>query len=134
MGEYLFFTHPFYSSLENRTYASACIGLNFTVEPEGTTLDWIGYSLDGGANVAIAGNTTVPLGTPPYNYNIVVYASDIDGNMAASKIVFFATHPGDIDGDGHVCLSDLMGLADAFNSHHKAPNWNQCADWTAIMS
>jgi hypothetical protein len=37
-------------------------------------------------------------------------------------------HPGDIDGNDHVYLSDLMELADAFNSHPGDPNWNQCAD------
>ena len=116
------------TSPENRTYASTCVRLNFTVEPEGTTLDWIGYCLDGGANVTITGNTTVSVGTPPYDHNIVVYANDTYGNMAASNIVFFATHPGDINGDSHVYLSDLMGLADAFNSHLGDPNWNQCAD------
>ena len=37
-------------------------------------------------------------------------------------------HPGDIDGNDHVYLSDLMELADAFNSHPGDLNWNQCAD------
>ena len=37
-------------------------------------------------------------------------------------------HPGDIDGNNHVFLLDLMELADAFNSHTGDPNWNQCAD------
>ena len=117
------------TSPENRTYASMCVRLNFTVEPEETTLDWIGYSLDGGANVTIAGNTTVPIvGAPPYNHNTVVYANDTYGNMTASNIVFFATHPGDIDDNCHVYLSDLMELADAFNSHPGDPDWNPCAD------
>jgi hypothetical protein len=46
---------------ENKTYASICVKLNFslTVE-EGVTLDWIAYSLDGNANVTIEGTPRYP--------------------------------------------------------------------------
>ena len=119
------------TSPENRTYASKCVRLNFTVEPEGTVLDWIGYSLDGGANVTIAGNTTVfdELGeSAPYDHNIVVYANDTDGNMAASNIVYFTIHPADINGDCRVYVSDLLLLAQAYNSRPGDANWNPDAD------
>jgi hypothetical protein len=117
------------TSPENRTYASTCVRLNFTVEPEGTALDWIGYSLDGGANVPITGNTTVPIvGAPPYDHNIVVYANDTYGNMTASNTVYFATHPGDIDSGGKVWIGDVFLLRAAYGSHLGEGNWNENAD------
>ncbi|CAD6491521.1 MAG: Peptidase family C25 [Candidatus Argoarchaeum ethanivorans] len=115
----------------NSIYPNTCVRLNFTVKPEGTALDWIGYSLDGGANVTIAGNTTVfdTLGvTPPCDHNIVVYANDTDGNMAASNTVYFTMHPGDIREDGMVNGLDLQRLAWAFLSEPGDPNWNERAD------
>ena len=117
----------------DRTYASVCVRLNFTVEPEGGALAWIGYSLDGGANVTIAGNTTVQnvgslVGTPPYDHNIVVYANDTCGNMVASNTVFFTIHPGDITGDCKVDGFDLQRFAWAFLSKPGDSNWNEKAD------
>jgi YD repeat-containing protein len=35
-----------------RTYPSLCVKLTFIVEPGATVLDWIGYSLDGGARMS----------------------------------------------------------------------------------
>ena len=112
---------------ENRTYASKCVRLSFTVEPEGTALDWIGYSLDGGANVTIAGSTTVG-GLSEGGHSIVVYARDSNGNMAASNTVFFTIHPADINGDCKVYVSDLLLLAQAYNSRPGDANWNEDAD------
>jgi len=115
------------TSPENKTYASACVRLNFTVEPEGTVLNWIGYSLDGGANVTITGNTTVS-GLGACGHTIVVYARDSNGNMAASNTVYFTLHPGDITGDCVVNIFDLQQLAWAFNSQPGDPDWNPRAD------
>ena len=115
------------TSPENRTYASKCVRLNFTVEPEGTALAWIGYSLDGGANVTIAGNTTVG-GLSEGSHNITVFANDTHGNMAASNTVFFTLHPADIDFSGRVYVSDLLLLAQAYNSKPGDGNWNPDAD------
>ena len=116
------------TSPENSSiYSTACVRLNFTVEPEGTVLDWIGYRLDGGANVTIAGNTTVG-GLSACGHNIVVYARDSNGNIAASNIIYFALHPGDINGDRVVNVFDLQRLAWAFNSYPTHPDWNENAD------
>ena len=111
----------------NSIYSSTCIRLNFTVEPEGTTLAWIGYSLDGGANVTIAGNTTVS-GLSACGHNIVVYANDSNGNTAAANLTYFILHPGDINGDRVVDVFDLQRLAWAFNSYSTHPDWNENAD------
>jgi len=115
-------------SPESKAYASICVRLNFMVEPEGGTLAWIGYSLDGGANVTIAGNTTVFVGAPPYDHNIVVYANDTCGNMVTSNTVSFKIHPADIDGDCKVYVKDLLLLARAYNSRPGDANWNPDAD------
>lgn len=117
------------TSPEGRTYASICVRLNFIVEPEDVTPDWIGYSLDGEANVTITGNTTVSgLGSAPYGHNIVVYANDTSGTMAASNKVFFTVHPGDIKDDGIVNLDDLMRLAGAAFSEPGDDNWDEDAN------
>ena len=111
----------------NSIYASVCVKLNFTVEPEGTVLDWIRYSLDGGANVTITGNTTVG-GLGACEHNIVVYARDNNGNTAASNAVFFTSHLGDINGDSVVDVRDLQRLAWAWGSERGDPNWNEDAN------
>jgi len=116
------------TSPEDRTYASTCVRLNFTVEPEGTA--WIGYSLDGEANETIGSNTTIGGfdSTPPYEHNIVVYANDTEGNMAASNKVFFTVYPGDIDFGGKVWVGDVVALRAAYGSRPGGGNWNMNAD------
>ncbi|MFW9947867.1 MAG: hypothetical protein ACFFDX_13670 [Candidatus Odinarchaeota archaeon] len=53
-----------------------------------TTLDWMGYSLDGLANKTIMGNTTLPL---PANgaHNIQVFGNNSFGTMYASNLRYF---------------------------------------------
>jgi ABC-type transport system substrate-binding protein len=69
----------------NATYDVTNVSLIFTVsEPA----EWIGYSLDGAANVTITEDTTLTdlsLGL----HDIIVYANDTDGNMGASNRVYF---------------------------------------------
>ena len=49
---------------------------------------WLGYSLDGQANVTIAGNTTLNK-VPNGAHNLTVYATDQYGNTGASETVYF---------------------------------------------
>jgi len=72
-------------SPENRLYQTDTIGLNFTTDEE---TPWIGYSLDGGANVTIQGNIMLT-GLSAMVHNITVFANDTTGNMGTSGIVFF---------------------------------------------
>lgn len=53
---------------------------------------WIGYSLDGMANVTISGNTTIP-DIPKGDHTIQVYAADNAGNISASETIQFNTQP-----------------------------------------
>ncbi|UCC33752.1 MAG: PEGA domain-containing protein, partial [Candidatus Bathyarchaeota archaeon] len=72
-------------SPENKTHTTSSVPLTFTInEPT----FWIGYSLDGQANVTIAGNTTL---TNLSNdiHSIVVCANDTEGNMGSSDLVYF---------------------------------------------
>ena len=118
------------SPKEGWVNASKCVKLNFTAEDPGVCpsgIDWIGYSLDGGDNVTITGNVTI-VGLGAGIHNIVVYVNDAVGKKGNSSTVSFTLHPGDIDGDGHVYLLDLMDLADAFDSHPGDPEWNPDAD------
>jgi hypothetical protein len=73
-------------SVENRTYNAPSISLNFTVD-ESTS--WMGYSLDGQANVTVIGNTT--LTELSYgSHTLTVYANDTVGNMGASFSIGFS--------------------------------------------
>ncbi len=74
------------SSLENRTYETSDIPLNFTVN-ESVTL--VSYSLDGQANVTVAGNTTLA-GLSVGEHNVTVYAWDAAGNVGASETIYFS--------------------------------------------
>jgi len=72
-------------SPENKTYAVTDVPLSFTVD-EATS--WMGYSLDGQANVTITGNTTLS-GLLDGSHYVVVYANDTAGNMGTSNMVYF---------------------------------------------
>ncbi len=72
-------------SPENKTYAVEDVPLTSTMS-ESTF--WIGYSLDDQANITIAGNTTLT-GLSDGMHSLVVYASDIAGNLGSSDMVYF---------------------------------------------
>ncbi|TFF87924.1 MAG: hypothetical protein EU548_09580 [Promethearchaeota archaeon] len=56
---------------------------------KGTTLDWIGYSLDGQDNKTIFGNNTIPLPTEGL-HNIQVFGNDSLGTMYQSDVRNFS--------------------------------------------
>ena len=76
-------------SPENKTYIAKDVPLTFTVSK---STSWIGYSLDGQANVTITGNTTLT-GLPDGPHSLVVYATDTYGNTGASETIYFTTIP-----------------------------------------
>ena len=71
-------------SPENRTYREVL--LHFTVN---RAASWIGYSLDGEANVTI--NSQVQLANLSHGaHRVILYANDSAGNMGASSTVHFS--------------------------------------------
>ncbi len=72
-------------SVDNMTYTSTEIPLNFTVNENITSA---AYSLDGEDNVTISGNTTLT-GLAAGTHNLTVYAWDTAGNIGASQTVNF---------------------------------------------
>ncbi|MEM2105982.1 MAG: hypothetical protein QXV21_05925 [Candidatus Bathyarchaeia archaeon] len=67
-------------------YAFKNVPLVFTVDK---AVSWIGYSLDGQANVTISGNTTL-IGLAEGVHDVIVYANDTFGRMGAScKVCFY---------------------------------------------
>lgn len=72
-------------SPENKTYAVEDVPLTFTVSE---LTSWMGYSLDGQANVTVTGNATL-IELSDGMHSLVVYASDMAGNMGASDTVYF---------------------------------------------
>jgi hypothetical protein len=71
-------------SPKNVTYNAIPINLTFTVSKPP---QWVGYSLDGGANVTIAGNTTI---SPNEGLHyLIIYANDTSGKIGVSDIIYF---------------------------------------------
>jgi hypothetical protein len=75
-------------SPENETYPSPDVPLTFTVS---NGVSWMGYSLDGQANVTVGGNMTLT-GLADGLHSVVVYANDTVGNMGASNLVAFTVN------------------------------------------
>jgi hypothetical protein len=73
-------------SLENRTYSQGNLTLSFTTDQP---TSWVGYCLDGNANVTVAGNVTLT-GVADGTHNITVYAADLAGNIGASENLYFS--------------------------------------------
>jgi hypothetical protein len=91
-------------SPQNTTYAANDVDLTFIID-EPTY--WIGYSLDGQANVTSNGNTILTsLGEG--SHNIIVYANDTYGNMGFSNIVYFTIDTTSPTTD--ISLSGTLGL------------------------
>jgi len=81
--------HPPYicvDSPQNITYTTTSVSLNFTVNEE---TSWMGYSLDGQDNITITENTLILTELADGSHNITVYATDTDGNTAASETISF---------------------------------------------
>ena len=71
-------------SPENTTYGTSTVNLNFTLtEP----VVWVGYSLDGNANVTITGSMNISASEG--QHSIVIYANDSAGRTGASDKVYF---------------------------------------------
>jgi hypothetical protein len=70
----------------NMIYATSSVPLIFTVDK---VTSWIGYVLDGQANITIPGNTTLVALEDGAHY-VIVYANGTDGKMGASCKVCFS--------------------------------------------
>jgi hypothetical protein len=73
-------------SIENKTYSSRDIPLNFTVNEPTSKFT---YNLDNKGNTTIAGNTTLT-SLSVGSHNLTVYNWDKAGNAGASEIVYFS--------------------------------------------
>jgi len=72
-------------SPENKTYATNSVALTFTLSEPAA---WIGYTLDGQANITIVGNITI-FNLSEGVHSIVCYANDTVENIGYSEIVYF---------------------------------------------
>jgi parallel beta-helix repeat protein len=73
-------------SPQNVTYTTGSVSLNFTVNEETT---WMGYSLDGQDNVTITETTLNLTELADGSHTVTVYATDTDGNTAATETISF---------------------------------------------
>jgi len=90
--------------------------MNFTVNEQTSQLM---YSLDGTANVTIAGNTTL---TALSNgvHNITVFAQDLSGHIGASKTTIFTVNlPFPILPITAVCVVSIVLLIAGLLVYHK---------------
>ena len=97
-------------SPENKPYSMNSTVLNFVVSE---TCYWIGYCLDGQANVTIAGNTTLP-SLVDGSHNIIIYARDNAGNTGVSSKVTFTidTNPPNIADVSQIPLKENVQPSD----------------------
>jgi hypothetical protein len=79
-------TTPPRISIENITYETPSIPLNFTISGP---VSQIIYSLDGEGNVTVSRNITLS-GLSNGAHNVTVYAIDEAGNIGASEIIYFS--------------------------------------------
>jgi hypothetical protein len=70
---------------QNASFSTSDVQLDFAVDQ---SVSQVEYSLDGGANVTVAGNTTLT-GLPNGYHNITVYATNENGNTRATETVYF---------------------------------------------
>ena len=70
--------------IHNQIYNNNSLNLNYTVS-ELTISEW--YSLDGGYNISLVGNTTLN-NLPEGDHNVTVYANDSVGNMGLAMVNF----------------------------------------------
>jgi parallel beta-helix repeat protein len=95
-------------SPENKKYTVNTVSLNFTV---GEPTSWIGYSLDGQANVTISGNTTL-FGLSEGSHSLTVYAKDTTGNTGASETIYFSIERFPITGiAAAIAIIAVVGVA-----------------------
>jgi hypothetical protein len=73
------------ASPKNATYSDTDIPLTFTLNE---LTSRVSYSIDGRANVEVSRETTLPR-LPDGQHSIVVYASDLAGNVGSSDIIRF---------------------------------------------
>jgi hypothetical protein len=77
------------TSPTNTSYKESKVLLNFTLNK---TVKWLGYSLDGKANLTITGNVTVANMTNGL-HSITVYANDTFGDIGSSTVNFTIAKP-----------------------------------------
>lgn len=81
-------TNISYLSQQNKTYTQNSVPLNFSLPQPA---EWIAYSLDGQAAVAINGNTTLT-GLSNGYHTVTIYANDTHGNTATPQTITFTVN------------------------------------------
>ena len=77
---------PIIIASENIIYNGSNVPLTFNVDTSDAS--WVGYSLDGGSNVTISGNTTLT-GLSNGEHYVTLYTNNSFGNLVASQPVNF---------------------------------------------
>ena len=75
-----------------QTYHTTSVPLEYKVNEE---TQWMQYSLDGGANVTLSGNTTLT-GLTKTTHTLTIYAKDLNENTGKSTVTFTVTTSGGV--------------------------------------
>jgi N-acetylneuraminic acid mutarotase len=85
-------SHPSLSILSPTNTSYAAVGDSYASVPltfeANTSLSWVGYSLDSGANVTASNGTMIEI--PVGSQYLTVYANDTGGNWAAPQTVYYS--------------------------------------------
>ncbi len=74
--------------LNNEAFNVTSVDLNWTAVAEGSTIDWVGYSLDGAANVTLVANVSIgPLGEG--EHNVTIWANNTENVFGVSSLTTF---------------------------------------------
>ncbi|MFX1275097.1 MAG: SBBP repeat-containing protein [Promethearchaeota archaeon] len=76
-----------------------------------TVLDWMGYSLDGAANITIQGNTTIPMPTGNGLHSIQVFGTTTNRFIFQSDKRYFS-----LDWE-YICLRPNLNILDMIDEH-----------------
>jgi len=106
-------------SPQNLSYAVSSVDLSFTIY-DYSSIDWMGYSLDGQSNVTVTGNTSLT-GLSLGQHNVIVYANDTYGNMGSSNRVYFTRILG--------CVTIKAQYKDGYPRPNAIVQWKNATEW-----
>jgi undecaprenyl-diphosphatase len=119
------------SSPKNVTYTMSNIPLTFSVH---VAVVWMGYSLDGRANVTTSGNTTLASLTQGAHH-VIVYCNDTSGKTYSSATVYFTTT--NVSFQEIVALGLVQGFGEwlpiSSTAHLKIAEWIMGLTHTALL-
>lgn len=112
------------SPTNGTVYGKILVPLTFAVNESAS---WIGYSLNGGGNVTISGNTSLA-GLTDGSHSLLLFANNTYSKMGFSAASFYYCLA-DSNADGIIGIEDIALFSKAYGSIPSSPNWNSSVDF-----